>query len=81
MSGVKVEVKAIDWCYENAAVIYIDIDGERFEGYIKSLDAGEEVRIIDMRGRIEPQYKILDSSGAYWYLPVTKIKILEQEIN
>ena len=34
-----------------------------------------------MRGRIEPQYKILDSSGAYWYLPVTKIKILEQEIN
>lgn len=48
---------------------------------LKSLDAGEEVRIIDMRGRIEPQYKILDSSGAYWYLPVTKIKILEQEIN
>ena len=38
MSGVKVEVKAIDWCYENAAVIYIDSDGERFEGYIKSLD-------------------------------------------
>ena len=38
MSGVKIEVKAIDWCYENAAVIYLNIDGERFEGYIKSLD-------------------------------------------
>ena len=29
----------------------------------------------------KPEYKILDSSGAYWYLPVTKIKIIEQEIN
>tara|TARA_R100000329_G_C7569775_1_gene201633 strand:+ start:248 stop:379 length:132 start_codon:yes stop_codon:yes gene_type:complete len=42
MSGEKIVVKAIDWCYANAAVIYLDIDGERFEGYIKSLDAGEE---------------------------------------
>tara|TARA_B100000287_G_C20626186_1_gene777921 strand:+ start:878 stop:1303 length:426 start_codon:yes stop_codon:yes gene_type:complete len=43
---------------------------------LKSLERGEEVKVIDMRGRIEPQYKIIDGNGDYWFLPVTKLKIL-----
>ena len=32
-----------------------------------------------MRGRIEPQYKIIDSLGDFWYLPVTKIELINTE--
>jgi len=44
---------------------------------LKSLKKGEKVKIIDMRGRIEPQYKVIDQKGDYWYLPVTKVEIIE----
>ena len=77
-------VTGAEWAKYNFAkwTKVIDQRGIVLEGQktpIKSLKKGEKVKIIDMRGRIEPQYKIIDSLGDYWYLPVTKIELINTE--
>lgn len=45
MSGVKIEVRAIDFDDEKSAIIYLKIDGEMFVGHITSLNGCKEKEI------------------------------------
>ena len=46
-------------------------------GTIVVLEEGSEVFIDDIRGRINPQYRATDTTGKIWFIPISKVKVLE----
>jgi len=41
------------------------------------LNEGDEVFIDDIRGRINPQYRATDPTGKIWFIPISKLKVIE----
>jgi len=45
------------------------------------LEAGSEVIIDDIRGRIKPQYRVEDKNGKIWFVTATNVQFLENNNN
>tara|TARA_Y100000034_G_C6829779_1_gene374445 strand:+ start:470 stop:973 length:504 start_codon:yes stop_codon:yes gene_type:complete len=45
-----------------------------------TLKAGTQVIIDDIRGRINPQYRVLDRSGKIWFVSTTNIELSIDEL-
>jgi hypothetical protein len=43
------------------------------------LEKGSKVLIIDIRGRIHPQYKVKDKFDRLWFIPSIKVEIMKDE--
>jgi hypothetical protein len=56
-----------------------DFSNATKNGGTVTLTKGSEVFIDDIRGRIKPQYRVKDSSGKIWFVPVGLLEILETE--
>tara|TARA_Y100000593_G_C4290568_1_gene328017 strand:+ start:708 stop:1055 length:348 start_codon:yes stop_codon:yes gene_type:complete len=63
----------------HVGVISEDIVSTNKDGSTTTLVEGSEVFIDDIRGRINPQYRVKDESGKIWFVPVSKIEVLENE--
>jgi hypothetical protein len=61
------------------AVVLEDFTSATKDGGKVVLSKGSEVFIDDIRGRIKPQYRVKDSNGKIWFVPVRLLKILESE--
>jgi len=44
-----------------------------------TLKAGSEVIIDDIRGRINPQYRVTDANGKIWFVSATNLKFSEED--
>ena len=44
-----------------------------------TLKAGSEVMIDDIRGRINPQYRVTDTNGKIWFVSATNLKFSEED--
>lgn len=41
-----------------------------------TLEAGTKVIIDDIRGRIKPQYRVIDNNGKIWFVPALNVEVL-----
>tara|TARA_Y100000310_G_scaffold101532_1_gene99638 strand:+ start:13602 stop:13955 length:354 start_codon:yes stop_codon:yes gene_type:complete len=46
-------------------------------GTTVALNEGDEVFIDDIRGRINPQFRATDPTGKIWFIPISKVKVIE----
>ena len=61
------------------AILKEEVSSKGKNGDITILPAGSEVFIDDIRGRIHPQFRVKDESGRIWFIPVTKLKVLDTD--
>ena len=63
----------------HVAVLLEDYSSVGKKGDVTTLPAGSEVFVDDIRGRINPQFRVKDESGRIWFIPVTKLKIVSND--
>jgi len=68
-----------DKVIHHIAVLLEDYSSVGKNGEITTLLEGSEVFIDDIRGRIHPQFRVKDESGRIWFIPVTKLKVLDTD--
>tara|TARA_R100001079_G_C4367655_1_gene117690 strand:- start:292 stop:573 length:282 start_codon:yes stop_codon:yes gene_type:complete len=65
--------------FEKVAVLTEDHTSKGKNNKTTVLEKGSKVLIIDIRGRIHPQYKVKDKFDRLWFIPSSKIEILKDE--
>jgi len=66
-----------DKVIHHVAILLEDYSSVGKNGEVTTLFEGSEVFIDDIRGRINPQFRVKDESGRIWFIPVTKLKVLD----
>ena len=72
----------VNWKKWNKLIDHVGVMVEKHTSAGKNgttvvLKEGTEVFIDDIRGRINPQYRATDPSGKIWFIPISKVKVLE----
>ena len=63
----------------HTGVVLEDFSSATKNGGRVTLVEGSEVFIDDIRGRINPQYRVKDENGKIWFVPVGIIKVNESD--
>jgi len=65
--------------YDKVGVLKEDIHSKGKNGTSVTLLKGSRVLINDIRGRIKPQYRVIDASDKIWFIPIEKVEIEKNE--
>ncbi|MBP93654.1 MAG: hypothetical protein CMC55_06005 [Flavobacteriaceae bacterium] len=63
----------------HTAVLLEECSSVGKNGQVTVLPEDSRVFIDDIRGRINPQFRVRDLSGKIWFIPVNKLKVLQNE--
>jgi len=70
-----------DKVIHHVAVLLEECTSVGKNGDITVLQKGSEVFVDDIRGRIHPQFRVKDENGRIWFIPVSKLKVLNSDTN
>jgi len=73
----KINWKKWDKIIDHVGVMVESHNSPGKNGTTAVLNEGAEVFIDDIRGRINPQYRAADPTGKIWFIPISKVKVIE----